>query len=1022
MPKKTKKTKEDYSFLQTLVNTIPSPIFCKNTEGVYTGCNKAFEEYLGISRESIIGKSVYEIAPDDLAFIYNRKDQDLLDQQGTQTYESSVVSTKGERRDVLFKKAVYYNEDDTVGGLVGVIVDITERKQSEKALREYQAKLERQLLYARSLNQIAEIIASNDDYETILKDMAHITGEVLGVDRALIYDVDVRCGMSFALCEWKSSPSVCSAKTNRNLDSFENTVQFLIKNQTWIESHSDEPNNLIIQDNSCDLIHNRQGAKSFLLYPFSFRTNGFYTMVFHQLSHSRKWQDEEIEFLQAAAKQVKIALQKVALVKERQETVMFLQQQLAAMKASMDGIAVTDSDGNFIYINDAYGKIFGYENPDELIGTKWTEFYDESEIKRFKEEVTPKIWKDGQWRGEVSGRRKEGSIVFQEISLTMIEGTRVVSIVRDITKRKMAEKAVWEEKERAQVTLQSIGDAVITTDSQGNVEYLNSVAEDLTGWLNNEAQGAELSDVFVIIHEKTGFIRDNPVSRCLQEGRVIKSLHNTVLIHRDGYKFAVESSAAPIKNREGHLMGSILVFRDVSEKRKLLQQMAHQANHDPLTDLPNRVLFNDRLKMALAQATHTGQSVAVMFIDLDRFKQVNDMLGHVGGDNLLKEVAGRLKKVVRKGDTIARLGGDEFTVLVQQADNEGVVAEIAQSLIDDLRMPFVVDNHHFYVTASAGIAIYPSDGKTGQDLMKHADIAMYRAKERGGNNFQLFTRGLNEKILKRIEMETSLRHALDRNEFELYYQPKINVSTGQVTGVEALIRWNHPNKGLISPAEFIPLAEETGLIIPMGEWVLRQACSQLKIWQDKDFFNGRVAVNLSAYQFRQKRLSKKVGEILRETGLESCFLELEVTETAAMQDVEFTLKTLHELRQMGVHILVDDFGTGYSSLNYLKSFPITALKIDRSFMRDITINPKDAAIVATIIVMAKNLNLKVIAEGVETNDQLKTLLDQNCCEMQGYLFSKPLPAREFECFLNQNVVLPSFYKTYYKEKSAVSAC
>lgn len=1022
MPKKTKKSKDDYSFLQTLVNTIPSPVFCKDTEGIYTGCNKAFEEFLGISRESIIGKSVYEIAPDDLAFIYNRKDQDLINQQGTQTYESSVVSTKGERRDVIFKKAVYYNEDDTVGGLVGVIVDITERKQSEKALKEYQSKLEQQLLYSRSLNEIAEVIASNEDYETILENMAHITGEVLGVDRALIYDVDVRCGMGFALCEWKSSQSVSSAKVNRNLDSFENTIQFLLKNQSWMESHSDDPNILVVQDNSCEIIHNRLGVSSLLLYPFSFRPNGFYAMVFHQLSYPRKWQNEQIEFLQAAAKQVEIALQKVALVKERQETVMFLQQQLAAMKASMDGIAVTDSDGHFIYMNDAYGKIYGYENPDELIGTKWTALYEKTERNRFKEEVTPKLWKHGQWRGEVTGRRKEGSIVFQEISLTMIEGTRVVSIVRDITERKLAEKAVWEEKERAQVTLQSIGDAVITTNSQGKVEYLNSVAEDLTGWLNGEAQGVELSEVFVIIHEKTGFVRDNPVNRCLQEGRVIKSIHNTVLIHRDGYKFAVESSAAPIKNREGQLMGAILVFRDVSEKRKLLQQMAHQANHDPLTELPNRVLFNDRLKMALAQATHTGQSVAVMFIDLDRFKQVNDMLGHVGGDNLLKEVAGRLKNVVRKGDTIARLGGDEFTVLVQQADNEGIVAEIAQSLIDDLRRPFVVDNHEFYVTASAGIAVYPSDGKTAQDLMKHADIAMYRAKERGGNNFQLFTRSMNERILKRIAIETRLRHALDRNEFELYYQPKINVSTGQITGVEALIRWNHPEKGLISPAEFIPLAEETGLIVPMGEWVLRQACIQLKTWQDKGAFSGRVAVNLSAYQFRQKRLSKRVGEILRETGLESSFLELEVTESAAMQDVEFTMKTLHELRQMGVHILVDDFGTGYSSLNYLKQFPITALKIDRSFMRDITINPKDAAIVATIIVMAKNLNLKVVAEGVETSEQMKALLDQKCSEMQGFFFSRPLAVLEFEDFLKQNMLLPGCYETYLNGKNVVSFC
>lgn len=427
--------------------------------------------------------------------------------------------------------------------------------------------------------------------------------------------------------------------------------------------------------------------------------------------------------------------------------------------------------------------------------------------------------------------------------------------------------------------------------------------------------------------------------------------------------------------------------------------MVHQTYHDPLTGLPNRILFNDRLALALVQAQPNQDMLAVLFLDLDRFKIVNDMLGHAVGDRVLKEVAGRIKECLQKSDTIARLGGDEFTILLPRISHEEDAAKVAQKIIQAFQLPWMLGNQEFHITVSVGIALYPNDGDDAESLLKHADTAMCRAKDQGRNNYQLYTPAMNAKIMERLTMENSLRYALKRNEFTVFYQPQVNTASGQITGMEALVRWLHPDRGLVGPVEFIPLAEDTGLIIPIGEWVLHTACAQNKAWQESGLQPVRVTVNISACQFQQQNLVNTVAQALKQTGLDPQWLELEITESALMQDLDFTIKVLQDLRDMGVRISVDDFGTGYSSLNYLKRFPIHTLKIDRSFVRDITDNPEDAAIVSAIIVLAHNLNLNLIAEGVETPDQLAFLKHCRCCEMQGYLFSKPLPAGEFEKLL-----------------------
>jgi diguanylate cyclase (GGDEF)-like protein len=391
--------------------------------------------------------------------------------------------------------------------------------------------------------------------------------------------------------------------------------------------------------------------------------------------------------------------------------------------------------------------------------------------------------------------------------------------------------------------------------------------------------------------------------------------------------------------------------------------------------------------------------VAVMFLDVDRFKLVNDTLGHTGGDVLLKAVSHELSGVLREGDTVARVGGDEFTLLLPAINGEADAVVIAERILETIKRPRLVDGQEFSVTTSIGITIFPQDGADVHTLLRNADTAMYRAKERGRDNFQLYTPAMNASVMQRLALENDLRHAVERGELLLHYQPVADVPSGQIVGAEALLRWDHPQRGRLDPDSFIPLAEETGLIVPVGEWVLRAACRQAKVWQDAGYSPIRLSVNLSARQLHHKDLTDLVTSVLRGSGLAPEWLRLEITEGDVMSNVEFIISVLHRLRDMGVSISVDDFGTGYSSLSYLKRFPIDSVKIDRSFVRDLATDPSDAAIVTTVIAMARNLNLRVVAEGVETAEQLDFLRRRDCDEYQGYLISPPVPAHEFEGLL-----------------------
>ena len=467
---------------------------------------------------------------------------------------------------------------------------------------------------------------------------------------------------------------------------------------------------------------------------------------------------------------------------------------------------------------------------------------------------------------------------------------------------------------------------------------------------------------------------------------------------------AVQSGAQDyLVKGQADTRGLVRTIRHAVERHRMLSQLKrarrrehHQATHDPLTGLPNRQLFYDRLFHAMAYSSRHRESLAVLFIDIDHFKNVNDTRGHAVGDKLLTSAAERLSACLRKSDTAARLGGDEFVVILTDLIRIQDAARVAQNTLRALAKPYILGATELLVTASVGIAIYPTDGEDTDRLIKNADTAMYKAKEEGGNNYRFHTPSANARAFERLALENSLREALESEQFEVYYQPQVDVGSGQIAGVEALLRWRHPNLGLVLPGQFIPLAEETGLIAPLGEWVLRETCKQIKAWQLAGLPGIRAAVNLSYHQLKRKGLAKTVARILRETNLDPEHIELEITESSIVQDAETTIAALRALKNLGLRIFVDDFGTGYSSLALLKRFPADGLKIDKSFICDVTTNPCDASIVTALVAMAKGMKLEIVAEGVETPEQMEFLRSRQCRLMQGYLFSKPLAARGLE--------------------------
>ena len=547
-------------------------------------------------------------------------------------------------------------------------------------------------------------------------------------------------------------------------------------------------------------------------------------------------------------------------------------------------------------------------------------------------------------------------------------------------------------------------DGIMIVNADNRVEFVNPAFTHMTGYTPEEIIGFNPNIL------KSGH-HDEPFYRHMYETLAKQDYWQGEIWNRrkNGEIFPEWLTINVIRDEDGDISQYAAIFSDITERKRTEERIKNLAYFDVLSGLPNRRLFTDRLQLAIANAHRHGHQLAIMFLDLDLFKRINDSLGHGIGDQVLVETSARIAHCVREGDTVARLGGDEFTILLPEIENIEDAAKLAERLIAQVRQPFMIDEHELYVTTSIGIAVYPEDGTTVETLIKNADTAMYRAKDLGRNSFQLYTRAMNARSFERITMETALRHAVTREEFRLVYQVKVDLVSGRMSGVEALVRWHHPEMGLVGPTDFIPLAENLGVISEIGEWVLRAACKQCKHWHDLGLPPVRIAVNVSALQFRETDMPAVVARALADTGLEPHFLELELTESVLMQRVDEVVKVLKELRAMGIRISIDDFGTGYSSLSYLKRMPIDALKVDRSFVNDIfgendEVTDEGAEIVSTIINLAHNLKLKAIAEGVETPAQAEFLRSKGCDEVQGFLVSRPVSGEDLISLFDRNLL------------------
>jgi diguanylate cyclase (GGDEF)-like protein/PAS domain S-box-containing protein len=669
----------------------------------------------------------------------------------------------------------------------------------------------------------------------------------------------------------------------------------------------------------------------------------------------------------------------------------------AALDASDDAIYLIDhADMRFVDMNASACRQLGYSRQ-ELLRMGPQDIQPEQawgQCNQRCDEILATPSRSG--RIETSYRRKNGKTFPVEVVLHGFrseERDMLVAVARDISQRKRAEESL----RLAQRALEATGNGIVITDPRqpdNPIVYVNPAFERITGYSQEEVLGRNCRFLHGEEHDQPGTRQLRQTIAAGQEARVVVRNYR-----KDGAPFWNELLVAPVRTEDGSISHFVGVQNDVTEQKRAEENLLHLATHDSLTGLPNRSLLQDRLCQALNHALRTGRQAAVLFIDVDRFKNINDSLGHSVGDLLISAVAQRLRGAVRKMDTVARVGGDEFVVVLTDVSRDSDIVQILPNLIGTIAEPIPVDGHVLQVTASIGISVHPRDGTDVTTLLKNADTAMYRAKDAGRNTFRFYAPEMNADAVDRLRLESDLRKAVSNNELLIHYQPQVEFESGRIVAAEALVRWRHPKKGLVSPGDFIPLAEETGLIVSIGEWVLNHVCAQVRAWRDAGGDHPKIAVNLSPRQFHQANLLDMIQQTLREHDLPAEMIELEITESTLMYNPEEASNLLGELNRRGFRLSVDDFGTGYSSLAYLKRFPLHALKIDRSFVQDIETNRDSAAIAAAVISLAHSLGLKVVAEGVETVNQMEFLRGLMCDIAQGYLHGRPMPAEELMAML-----------------------
>ncbi|MGF9906397.1 bifunctional diguanylate cyclase/phosphodiesterase [Brevibacillus porteri] len=689
------------------------------------------------------------------------------------------------------------------------------------------------------------------------------------------------------------------------------------------------------------------------------------------------------------------------LLREKDGELNMVVNELADVKYALDQstiLAITDHKGIILRANEQFCRISKYERS-ELIGKDHRILNSGYHPKGFFKEMWSCIRSGQVWRGEIRNRAKDGSYYWVDTTIVPFKNQageiyQYLSIRSDITARKQMEDELKRSEEKYRIIAENTSDIISIINLDGDFLYLSPSHKHV--W-EHTVPDEEIHNLFEWIVEDDRDIFAYAIQHAFSTRKeyMVECRINT---QRNDVIWT-ESKINPITDEEGNVTKLLLVTRDVTDRKQSEETIHHLAYHDALTDLPNRRMYVQQLSKEMMQAKRFQSNLAVLFLDMDRFKDVNDSFGHDVGDMLLIEASKRLQACLKPGDVVARLGGDEFTIMQNQLQDRSEATALAEQIMNQLQRPFELDGHVFNVSCSIGIALYPQDGDNPEDLLKRADTALYTVKSRGKNGYDFFDPTMEAKSLERILMENEMRKAIEQEQFQIYYQPKIDIATSAMTGMEALVRWVHPELGIIPPNRFIPIAEETGMILALGEWILKQACKQNKIWHDQGY-TLKVSVNLSARQIYQKDLVEMIKDILRETNLSPDWLELEITESIFVKMEEATA-VLQQIRDIGIQISIDDFGTGYSSFSYIKSLPVDTIKIDASFIRDIHHNQESQAIVKAIVTIAQSLNMNVIAEGIELHDQVAALKENGCDHGQGYLFSKPLPTDAFDQFLRQ---------------------
>ncbi len=940
---------------RTILETIEEGYYEIDLAGNFTFFNDALVAYLRYGKDEMKGLNYRQYVDEETAAVLFRAYNKVFTTgQPVRRLEYEVIRKDGTRMFGESSVSLIRNAANEPVGFRGVVRDITERKQAEATLRE-----------SESLLAAAQRITHLGSWELVLTDLEDLNNN------------EVR---------WSDE--------TYHIFGFE-PGQIKVSNEIFYNAvHPDDRTRI-----SEVLIEAIEQRKIYNIEHRIILPDGGERIVHGQA---------ELIFDKQTGKPIKLlgTVQDITERKRAEELIRHSEEKYRNILETIEeGYFETDLEGVFTFYNEALGDVLGYDT-DELLGMHYRHYVDHRNAKKLFVSYV-KVYRTGQPLSELSWEviRKDGTRRFLESSITLIRNAAGIAVgfrglVRDITRRKQTEEALRESENKFRMLVENTSEGLLQVDSDDRTQFINDRLCEMVGYSADELINKNWTQI--LLDDKG---RDLIGQANERRRKGISDRYEIKLRKKSGELFWVIIGGAPMVDAEGVIIGSLGVFSDISERKRAEAQLLHDAFHDGLTGLANRALFMDHLRMTIERGkSRHSNPYAVLFLDFDRFKVINDSLGHAEGDNLLKHIGRRLESATRTGDLVARLGGDEFVILLSEMPEEGNAVQVAERIHNNLKSPFDLNGSEVFVSASIGIALSTAGHKRPEDMVRDADIAMYRAKAKGRAQYQVFDQAMHEYASKQLSLDTEMRRALERREFLIHYQPIITLENDSLVGFEALVRWRHPERGMIPPFEFIPAAEENGLILPLGNWILRESCRQLRRWQKENPSASRlkVSVNLSTKQFSQSDLAEQIAAALNATGLDPHCLKLEITESHIMENSEQAIIMMNRLRALGVELSLDDFGTGYSSLSYLHRLPVSYLKIDRSFVMRMTENEENGEIVSTIIKLAQNLKMKVIAEGIETAEQLAHLKVLGCEYGQGYFFSKPLEAEAAEKFIEDN--------------------